>query len=158
MSSQLKTTLDNIGPVAIATYIGYKTYKEDPMNHQRWILMALGIFIAAKYVLPMVTKEIFSIVDKPDKVDGGAPVDSRIRTYTDRLYNDIDGFAGHSSDLYKELAALPSADLLAIYNDWLDRYYHFDKENLITALNNETYWLSDSKNVKIIISKIQSMM
>ncbi len=162
--SKTKYYLDNFLPLGAASYFGYKQYKAEPDNIQKLLIMVAIIYIGLRLVIPKVSGEIASEVDKPKKstvTSTGTPVPEatpKLKSLTDQLYEDIDGLAGHSSDLYETLAALPAMDLLVIYNDWQDRYYHKDKETVIQALDNETYWFGDASNVKVIISKIQSIM
>lgn len=162
--SKTKYYLDTFLPIGAASYFGYKQYKNEPDNIQKLLIMVALIYIGLRLIVPKISGEIASEVDKPAKstvTSTGVTVPEatpKLKSLTDQLYEDIDGLAGHSSSLYETLAALPAMDLLVIYNDWQDRYYHKDKETLIQALDNETYWWSDSANVKTIISKIQSVM
>lgn len=61
------------------------------------------------------------------------------RPYTDRLKETIYSNFGIFSDAkpYKDMLALKGAEIIAIAQDWNNRYYQEDNESLLQAINAE---------------------
>lgn len=58
--------------------------------------------------------------------------------YTDAVYNDINTFLPHSTAPYDDLIKLSNSQLVAVYNDWSQRYYSKSNETMVQALKGES--------------------
>lgn len=152
-------TINSLGPLALAGYVGYFQYKKDRDNLQLLAIWAIGTYLLALWIVPKITGELKGLMTKPPHIEAGAEITPKIRQYTDSLDQDIyEKWGTRNSAIYATVAVLPNADLSAIYNDWQERYYSKDNQTLVQAMEDETYYFETKKNANTIISRLKTLI
>lgn len=111
----------------------------------------VGAGLLAYVLMSQITNTLIDVANKPDLVDGA--VDPSVdpnwdpKPITDSLHDELnpswlDSFQGnHNLDAYQNALNLGNEGLIAVYNDWLARYWAEDDETLTAALSTYTiYW------------------
>lgn len=108
------------------------------------IVVTIIIIIAVIYILGRrsIKKQIPKDVELPSDTQPGGQTNFNPGPYTDAVYEDITEIIGTRDSLpYQALLSLSNTQLVAVYNDWNQRYYTKLKETLTQAISKEyTIW------------------
>jgi hypothetical protein len=114
------------------------------------VMVSIIIIIVIVYILGRrsIKKQIPKEVELPSDTQSGNSSNFNPGPYTDAIYEDItEIFGTRDSKPYQDLLGLSNTQLVAVYNDWNQRYYSKSKETLTQAIAKETTiwnysWLS----------------
>lgn len=141
MTPLQKRNINVLVPIVLAAaYV----YKFDPKmaNYKRTLMVVTVILVVSWLITNQVTSYIIKEQSKPD--DGRIPANANDfdeGTFCTRLYNDITCvFCLRDTDLYKQLAALPDAFIVAINSYWNQNYFGKTGQSLRVAINGEQMW------------------
>lgn len=80
-------------------------------------------------------------VDLPPDTQPGGITQFNPGPYTDNLHEDITEIWGfRNSKPYSDLLSLSNTQVVAVYNDWNNRYYSEDNETLYQAIAAERFY------------------
>lgn len=111
------------------------------LNEYKWILLAIIITAIVIYYFGKKAGQAVApkTVTLPGDIIGPGGNQFNPGPYTDGMYNDIYGglFTPRDSTPYANALNLSDSQLVAVYNDWNNRYWAKDNETIIDALNGE---------------------
>lgn len=83
------------------------------------------------------------------------------KTYTDLIHKDLNSsfLIPHSAIPYEEAMKLSDDSLIAIYNDWIDRYYAIDGKNMVDAIqsSSSTFNIEWAMATKALVDRLNSL-
>lgn len=114
------------------------------------VVIGIIIIIAVIYILGRrsIKNRIPKDVELPPDTQPGDQTNFNPGPFTDAIYEDISEIIGvHDSQPYQALLGLSNSQLVAVYNDWNQRYYNKYKQTLTQAIAGESSvwnysWLS----------------
>lgn len=110
-----------------------------------WKIIIILIIILIIYLLYRAYKNKYypaKDVTLPTDTQSGNITTWNPSAYTDAIYNDLNSvFTPHSATPYESANKLSNSQLVAIYNDWNDRYKaKFSNLDIIDAINGDFTW------------------
>lgn len=108
------------------------------------IVVSIIIIITVIYILGRrsIKKQIPKDVELPSDTQAGGQTNFNPGPFTDAVYEDITEIIGTRDSVpYQNLLGLSNSQLVAVYNDWNQRYYSKVKQTLTQAIADEmTIW------------------
>lgn len=123
--------------------MGYAAITKILTNKWFWIVLItiiIIIIVVYKYKHKYVAAKD---VQLPSDTQAGGITTWNAGQYTDAIYNDLNDVASlHDSKPYTDALSLSNSQVVAIYNDWNDRYKSkFNNKDLISAIEGDfTIW------------------
>ncbi len=153
MIEKNKSLFNLLVPSAVGIAVFAWAFKNFKGDEKRSMIFALVAFILSWLITRQLVSKAVEAETKPDPViynpnntgggsigNGNSNPNFNPRPLTDALQQDIYEVWGiRNNSIYEQVAALNDIELLAVYNDYTDRYYSKDSETLIQAMNGEIY-------------------
>ncbi len=158
MNENIKKNINALTPVLITCVYIYKTDPEFK-NWKKTVPIALVILLVTYFFVSQVTKTIQKELNAP--IDGNLPIsadDFDFKTFAKKLYNDITCiFCWRDKQLYRDLAAMPDAYIIAINGYWNDNYFDKLGETLRMSINAEVLGIALEPTLKTINNRFENL-
>jgi hypothetical protein len=106
-----------------------------------WVLLVAIAVIVALYMMtkPPEATQGTTLIDTNGDKKGDTPFNPR--PYTDVIHADVYSLTAplwfRNTKPYEDLVALKNAEIIAVAQDWQDRYYKEKGETMLQAINDE---------------------
>lgn len=169
MSPEAKKAINTFLPITLAGAAGLMAYNKKA--DWKMLLVVVGIaYVLSLVITKTATKLIQDVANRPDEVTpppvvigGGIPAGFNPDSWAAQLRDDVYTiFSTRDKQLYQQLAAMNSSQLVAVANSFNRNYYHEHNETIVQAMKAEAYgndWFgttvaSDAANV---IARLQAL-
>ena len=130
------------------------------LSNWKIILVVVVVIILLIFVYKKGRKWVPKQVKLPPDTQPGGAINFNPGTYTDAIFKDIDCvFCTHKIKPYADLNALSNSQLVAVYNDWNQRYFSEYNETIVQAMSGELSFLGYTwaQTVKLVIERYKSI-